>query len=168
MRGRFALFSATVVLSGALATFGSACTSPCFDYGGFDSTERVVAFEADVLPLLRTSCGLSSSCHGSPTSTRPYLGPKLADPLTPTDIDLIFSDNVGVPAVLEPEMSLVEPGDPEHSFLMHKMDGTFTCKTLACSTDATCGDTMPQGAKLLAPDLRQTVRLWIAQGAKKD
>lgn len=161
----------SALVAGALGALSplAACDggATCFDYGSFDGAAPAVSFQADVLPILRQACGLSSSCHGSQSSNRNYLGPALQDPApTPADIAAIFADNVGVPSDAEPTMAIVEPGDPANSFLLHKIDGTFECAALTCG--ASCGDTMPQGADLLPQADRDVIRRWVAQGAKND
>jgi len=139
----------------------------CYDYAAFDGTAPAVAFTADVLPILRTSCGLSNSCHGSEAAPmgQPYLGPPNGPAATQAQIDAIFAQNVSVKASKASEMNLIEPGKPDLSFMMHKIDGTFSCATVAC--DSACGGQMPVGAPLDAPKA-DTIRRWIAQGAKKD
>ena len=65
----------------------------CFDYTGYDGTTPTTSFAADVLPVFRTSCGLSSSCHGTEGGhplEQHYLGPKLKDPdPTPAQIQAL-------------------------------------------------------------------------------
>lgn len=144
----------------------------CFDYGCFKSDAPVVSFKADVLPILRTSCGLSSSCHGSETGTngQHYLGPKNSDPEpTAAQIQLIFDAWINQPPVVKAGMNLITPSDPEHSFFMSKLDG-LKCSKLTCS-GTECGALMPQGATetmLYDATKRDTLRRWIAQGAKND
>ena len=66
-------------------------------------------------------------------------------------------------------MSIVEPGDPQHSFLMHKLDHTLDCSLLQCAAVNDCGTTAPQGASNpLSADTRDAVRRWIAQGAQNN
>ena len=55
------------------------------------------------------------------------------------------------------ERSGVVPGDPEASFLLAKLDGTFDC-----------GLPMPLLTDLLPPDVIEGIRTWIAQGAPKN
>ena len=145
----------------------------CFDYSWFKGDAPVVTFKADVLPILRTSCGLATSCHNSENGPggQHYLGPKLSDPdPTAEQIAKIFEQSVGKMPVLNAGMNIITPGDPEHSFFMHKLDGV-KCSTLACAKDDGCGTLMPQGVKdtsLMPADKRDTLRRWIAQGAKND
>src|SRR5262249_42280391 len=64
---------------------GGSGTPGCFDYSSFDGMTPEVHFAADVLPILRGSCGLSTSCHGNENGSggQHYYGPKNSDP-TPT------------------------------------------------------------------------------------
>lgn len=145
----------------------------CFDYSSFKSDSPEVHFKADVLPIFRTSCGLSTSCHGSqsnpPAPEQVYLGPKLKDPdPTQDQIDAIFEQSVNKDAFVNPDMKIIAPGDPEHSFLLYKIDGV-SCSKLTCAKDDSCGTDMPPpSAKLIDADKRDTIRRWIAQGAKND
>lgn len=143
----------------------------CFAYSCFKGDAPAVSFKADVLPILRTSCGLSASCHNSENGPggQHYLGPKLSDPdPTPEQIALIFKQWVGTMPEINAGMNLITAGDPEHSFFMHKLDG-IECSDLACAKDKTCGGLMPLGAIDPMPaDKRDTLRRWIAQGAKND
>ena len=155
---------------------GSDCRADkdgCYNYSEscFKGDTPVVTFKQEVLPILRTSCGLSSSCHGNESGPggQHYLGPKLSDP-DPTDaqIALIFEQSVGKTPVVNAGMNLITPGDPEHSFFMYKLDGV-ACPKLACADSKSCGGLMPLGSTSPMPaDKRDTLRRWIAQGAKND
>lgn len=141
----------------------------CHDYTSFNSASRTVAFQADVLPIFRNSCGLSGACHGSEAGPagQSFLGPPTADgAITMTQLAAIFSQNVGATSVKATGMKIVEAGSPQKSFLMHKMDNTLTCSDVAC--EAGCGSSMPLANPILGEADRETVRLWIAQGAKND
>ena len=138
----------------------------CFDYASFNGMTPAVAFQADVLPIFRNSCGLSASCHGMQGGpiAQPFLGPpNSAGTASQTDIDAIFA-TIYDASVKEPNMKIVTPNDPANSFLMHKMDNSLKCETLTCGGN--CGGSMPLGGAILAQDQRDTVRRWIAQGAK--
>lgn len=159
---------ATSGVGGTESTGGA--PAACFDYASFDGASPGVSFLVDVLPLFRRSCGLSAACHNQQDPFgQPYLGPMLGEMVTPQNIDDILKGIVDVAALKEPGMAIVKTGDPEHSFLMHKIDGTLSCDALACAADQGCGTPMPQGAKELLPlHERDTIRRWIAQGAKNN
>lgn len=162
--------------SGTGGAGGSACEEigedGCFDYACYTESKANVSFSADVLPVFEQSCSLSSSCHGNPNSPngpsgyQPYLG-EVNPETTPSDVDLIFTTIVGADAVRSPNLKIVDPGKPETSFLMKKMDGDLDCSELAC-TGGDCLTSMPQGSGLLPRASRDLVRDWIAQGAAKN
>ncbi len=142
----------------------------CFDYGCY-VPGPARSFSQDVLPIFEQSCALSNSCHGDPTSPdpssgyRPYLGEVDPD-VTPSDIDLIFSLIVDQDSH-RASMKIVDPGKPETSFLMHKMDNDLSCASLGC-TGGDCGTVMPQGSSPLPAESRNIVRDWILSGANQD
>lgn len=68
---------------------------------------------------------------------------------------LSYRSMVGVPSLLVPGKVMVEPGNPERSFLLEK---------LRCG-DPQTGDRMPPGTRL-SLESQALVRDWIAQGAQ--
>jgi hypothetical protein len=121
----------------------------------------------------------------------PFLGVSSAagnTPVTTAQIAAIIAATVGQPAQLQssaidgtmvgnPSMSIVEAGDPSKSFMTYKFDGEFpaaptnadvNCSTLACTKTMNCGEAMPQGGPAISEDDRNTIRRWIAQGAKNN
>lgn len=168
--------SATALLSVVVLFVAPGCSDEangddkCHDYSAFNASSKVVSFKTDVLPIFRQSCGLSMACHQlqSGPAGQSYLGPGPNDPApTQADIDKIFAQNVDATAVKAPTMKIVEKGNPQKSFLMHKMDNTLECADVACG-EAGCGSKMPLTGDTLGATERDTVRLWIAQGAKND
>jgi hypothetical protein len=144
----------------------------CFDYACFTPPSEPVSFANDVLPVFEQSCALSAACHGNPTSPngpsgyQPYLG-EVNPEMTPSDITLIFSANVGQDAVGSPNLKIIDPGKPESSYLMKKMDGDLTCGALQC-VGGDCQDSMPQGSGVLSRETRDIVRGWILAGAENN
>ncbi len=143
----------------------------CFQQACVTPLTGTISFKTDVLPLFEQSCALSSSCHGNnqsptgPSGYQPYLG-EVNPETTPSDVDLIMATIVSQKSPTS-ALSIVEPGHPETSFLMHKMDGDVDCPDLGC-TGGDCGDTMPQGSTPMAREARDKVRAWIQQGAKNN
>jgi hypothetical protein len=134
-------------------------------------TTPTVTFGHDVLPIFESSCAIAGgTCHGDTTVAslgRPYLGEHDGG----TDAAFLLKGLVGVPAAEDPQMNIVNAGNPGQSYLMHKMDGDQCTLMQGCQTSHTqytnCGDLMPQGGITTLPaDTRDTVRRWIAQGAK--
>lgn len=115
---------------------------------------------ADVVPILTQSCAFSS-CHASHGASNHglFLAPKNDE-----DTALVKTGLMAKSHAL-PAMAYVAPGNPAESFLMHKLDGD-QCTLAARCVDGACGDSMPQGNPLLGEAARDTVRRWIAQGAK--
>jgi hypothetical protein len=168
--------------SGSSGSGGEGTSTPggCFDYTGFDETTPTVTFKADVLPIFQNSCGLSMSCHGANPPTVPsqmFLGPALPAMASSTDIAAIFAGAVGVKSVDDSDMDIIDPGSPESSFLMYKVDSDpmsvngVTCSTLTCAAPSSatpCLSGMPLDGDQLSLADRDTIRRWIAQGAKND
>jgi len=177
----FALFGAIATGCGddggstSTGSGGGACAAElgadgCFDATCFTPPSEPVSFRGAVLPILETSCSLSGSCHGNPSSPetaagyQPYLG-EVNPESTPSDVALILATIVGQPSRAATSLSIVAPGDPAGSFLLHKMDGSLECTAFAC--DVGCGDLMPLGSdEPLDRATRDTIRAWIAQGAE--
>lgn len=120
-----------------------------------DLTTPQVSFRNDVMPILNQSCTFSS-CHGAGSGTMT---------LRQGDAAGMRSQIVDVPSSTLPAMKRVAPGDPGHSFLMHKIDGDVCTLKDQC-VQQTCGDTMPQSSDMLDEATRDVIRRWIAQGAK--
>jgi polyvinyl alcohol dehydrogenase (cytochrome) len=74
---------------------------------------------------------------------------------------------VGVPSSQLPSMKRVEPGDPDRSWLVQKLDGTQNQFDAQC-VGGFCGSAMPPGAVLLTPEEREAIRAWIRAGAQND
>ena len=68
------------------------------------------------------------------------------------------SNTVGVPSVEQPAFLRVAPGDPEGSYLVHKIEGRGSIS----------GDPMPQGGPPLSSTEIADIRAWIAAGAMND
>jgi hypothetical protein len=70
-----------------------------------------------------------------------------------------------------PDWSRIKAGDPEHSYLMRKLDGSERCGDLTCvvvlGSPKPCGERMPGGdsATPLDPGELKMIRDWIKQGA---
>ncbi len=150
---------------------GQSCSSDvdaegCFDASCWTEVEGR-SFRADVLPILERSCSLSGACHGDASSPansagyRPYLG-NVDEQANPSDVAAIRAVLIGQKSPSS-ALSLVEPGRPEDSYLMHKVDGTLDCARAACGE--LCGKAMPDPNGLLPRSDRDTLRDWIAQGA---
>jgi hypothetical protein len=134
--------------------------------GGTDLSMPLVSFHDDIMKLFNNSCG-ASTCHG--TKTLPmgglFLGQESA---MRSDAAEVWAGLVGPRSQELPTMAYVTPGDPSMSYLMHKLDGDQCQFDAQCGTGS-CGDVMPQDNDQALPvGNRDTVRRWIAQGARNN
>ena len=130
---------------------------------GTDLTTPAVTFKAQVLgTIFVNNCG-TSSCHGvTPGMGGLFLGTSTAD--APT----VYAELVGKDSTELLSMPFVTAGDPEQSYLMHKMDGDQCQFNQQCVAPG-CMASMPYGATMALPvAYRDLVRRWIAQGAQDD
>jgi len=104
-------------------------------------------FSADIVPILRSRCAV---CH--------LTGEEAGNmSLVP---DAAYENLVGVKS---PTTGLVrvEPGKPDASYLIMKLEGTYLSK-------GGSGARMPFGAEPLSADNIKLIRDWIAAGASKN
>jgi hypothetical protein len=119
-------------------------------------TPEPVSFSADVQPILTENC---VGCHGGDT---PAAGMNLA-------AGQAFANTVDVRAVQTDTSTLldrIEPGNPEASYLIHKIQGTQT----ASPTIRGRGQRMPLGCptaerRCLTAEEIQLIRQWVVEGA---
>jgi len=184
----FTIFLPAFLLLGGVGVGGSSLTAcgnsssvggDCFDNSSIDLTTPTVSFKKDVLPTFRQSCGLSTSCHGDPNGGslggQHFYGPSMSAPApSAADLQAIMDQSVGKASTANPDMMVIKAGDPGNSFMMYKLDGDptavngVTCETLTCAKDMSCLLAMPSGGPQLPAASRDTIRRWIAQGAKND
>jgi hypothetical protein len=104
-----------------------------------------VSFARDVAPVLRNECATCHMTGEEPGGMKLY--PSAA-----------YRSLVKAPSQ-ESRLQRVSPGDPQASYLLHKLEGTHL------DVGGT-GVQMPFGLAPLAKETRDTIRRWIAQGAK--
>ncbi|HFE46339.1 MAG TPA: hypothetical protein ENJ18_12730 [Nannocystis exedens] len=105
-----------------------------------------VDYVADIQPIWDSRC--VDGCH-TPGGSQPGI---------PLDPDVSYGTLVGKPSVQLPSMNIVEPGDPDTSYLWHKLNNT--------QVDAGgSGGSMPLGSMLPADELAK-VKTWISGGAE--
>lgn len=138
----------------------------CLDNSLADPMSPMVNFKVDVVQnIFQKNCSLNDGCHAAQqmgSTAQPYLGP-ISGTVVDAQKNQVYAEIAGVAAVKEPDMMIVDPGHPETSFIMYKIDHDLACSRLKCG--AACGDPMPQKATQLEKTDRDTVRRWIAQGA---
>ena len=111
------------------------------------------ATAADVQPILAHNCAVGG-CHLS----APGAGGLVLAVASPTWPDAL----IGVPAHENPAMDLVAAGDPDRSWLVRKLAGSFC--GVSCDPALGCGAAMPFGTPLSDAD-RGTVAAWVLAGA---
>ncbi len=100
----------------------------------------------NVQPILTANC--TTGCHGGAT---PILGQNLSEGQT-------IATTVNVASIELPSMDRIEPGDPDSSYLVHKIQGTQ-------ASDGGTGERMPLGRGALSQSQIDIIRAWIADGA---
>jgi hypothetical protein len=149
------------------------------DYSKFQETKPAVSLRNDLLTArgtFRFSCAFNTTCHGNPDRSQAnlYLGQQGEDGGVAIDemANLVHAGMVGQPSQAAPGIPLVDPGKPETSFLMMKLDGCLDDVEAQCEgtasrlTDHPCGSLMPEGNKDPLPAVeRDLIRTWIKQGA---
>jgi hypothetical protein len=84
-----------------------------------------------------------------------------------TSCRLGYANLVDVPSTLLPIRVRVEPGSPEVSWLMQKLDGSQNAFDDQC-VGGSCGAPMPLEPPPLDAAVRDALRSWIASGAPND
>lgn len=107
-----------------------------------ESQEQLVAELASIQQQVFTP--ICTGCHSGAAAP---LGLRL-------DEGAAFAMLVGAPSVEVPSLNRVQPGDPDASYLIHKLEGT-----------AAVGARMPLNAPPLPADTIAVIRQWIANGA---
>jgi hypothetical protein len=108
-------------------------------------------FSSITANLLVPRCA-TSACHtGSPPDAAPVS----------LDAERAWVELVGVPSVQVPGLAVVEPGDPQASYLVHKLRGT------AASVGG-FGNPMPPSDEPLTEAQILAIEAWIASGAPND
>ena len=136
---RFRSTSWAFVVSCVIAACGESGTEP-----------GEVSFSQQIQPILTDRCAFGG-CHAS---TSPAAGQSLAEGLS-------YMSTVNVPSEELPSMHRVEPGDPDQSYLVHKIQGTHL-------DVGGSGLRMPRGQEPLSDDQIQLIRNWILQGARNN
>ncbi len=111
---------------------------------------------AEVQAIFSRSCTVGMSCHGT-------AGVHGDLDLSP---GLSFAALVRQPSVLLPRVQRVNPGDPDGSWLIVKIEGTMSRYRECQQMPDACGTRMPMvGGAALSPEDLSTLRRWIAGGA---
>ena len=106
--------------------------------------EPTISYASNIQPIYDASCALAG-CH---LGSAPAFGLNLAAGVS-------YEATVGVNSLERPKLQLVEPGNPDDSYLVRKIEG---------GPDI-AGDPMPDNAPPLPPDEMDAVRQWITECA---
>jgi mono/diheme cytochrome c family protein len=109
-----------------------------------------VSFSQQVQPIFTAKCALSG-CHGSGN---------LQPPEKPMNLSAgqAYSNTVNVSSAQLGSMDRIEPGQPDRSYLVHKIQGTHL-------QVGGSGVRMPATGDFLSQSQIDLIRSWIAQGA---
>jgi hypothetical protein len=124
-----------------------------------DVGPRVLRAEVD--DIFKNSCSFASGCHGSkPGQANLFIPPRSVSDWYPNLVNVTSTEN--------PKMKLITKGDPQNSWVVHKMVGDLCAFKKDCKD--TCGERMPQASTLpavVAGDFSKIVE-WIRQGAPEE
>lgn len=105
------------------------------------------SFSGDIQPILTVTCASSYACHAGPT---PQRGLSLEPGLS-------YANLVNVPSASLPPLLRVEPGKPDSSALILRLDSSSVARRGLAR--------MPFTTDPLPDPVVQTIRNWIANGA---
>ena len=132
----------------ALVSFlGAACAGDGTGLEGVGGGNAGPTLSADVQPIFTATCAFSG-CH---VGSDPQEGQNLSAGQT-------FSNVVNVASNELPTMDRVEPGQPDSSYLVHKIQGTHL-------QVGGSGDRMPLARSPLSQAEIDVIRAWIQAGA---
>jgi len=164
---RVFLLSGSVLLASALVIGCSDASTPSSSSGGSSSsssgaTGTTVSFTDDVAPILATNCALAA-CHSSKESNLNFY--------ITYDPAQMYSELMKASPTC-PSSRFVEPGKPEESMIMLKMDNEQDKLPESCASarrsEMPPGDPPKSGNALLQKADRDVIRNWIKQGAKNN
>ncbi|GBD32112.1 MAG: hypothetical protein KatS3mg081_2171 [Gemmatimonadales bacterium] len=120
---------------------------------GEDTTQpgnNQVSFSQQIQPIFTASCALGG-CHGSGN---------LQPPEKPMNLSAgqAYSNTVNVSSAQLGSMDRIEPGQPDQSYLVHKIQGTHL-------QVGGSGVRMPATGNFLSQSQIDLIRTWVAQGA---
>ena len=123
----------------------------CFSEHVADPGDGPVSFAQDVQPIFTGSCALGG-CHSNPANPS-------EKPMRLTQAEA-YDAIVNVSAAELPSMDRIEPGNPDRSYLVHKIQGTH-------QQQGGSGDRMPIGGALSQAQIA-TIRRWVTEGAQRN
>lgn len=129
-----------------MSSSSSSSSGAAYEPSGFACSGAKPSWASDVSPILAASCA-HEGCH---------------IPLSGAPSGWVFLRGVGGVGIVAEQCSdsrlFIAPGDPEGSYVIHKMTDHNICT----------GQTMPKDAALMAEGEVQTVYDWICDGAQNN
>lgn len=129
------------------------CLTGCFSDRPTEPSGPTVSFAADIQPIFSGSCAFSG-CHGT-TNANPGAKPMVLA------AGQAYDHIVGVTAAELSTMQRIHPGQPDQSYLVHKLQGTHL-------TVGGAGGRMPLGSAPLAQAQIDRIRAWVTAGAPRN
>ena len=130
----------------AAVRFATLISTPAVTNANFVVVDPVVTgvnFATQIQPIFSQRCDHCHSGGGAPQGLR-------------LDAANSYDDLVDVPSQEVPSLKRVDPGDPDNSYLVQKIEGT-----------AAVGGRMPLGGSRLPQEEIDLIRQWIGQGAEE-
>jgi hypothetical protein len=125
----------------------------CFSEHTTGPSGGAVSFAADVQPILSGSCALSN-CHGT-SNANPAGKPMVLA------TGQAYDNIVGVSAAQLTSMQRIRAGEPNNSYLIHKLQGTH-------QSVGGSGGRMPLGSAALSQAQIDLIRRWVTEGARRN
>jgi hypothetical protein len=125
----------------------------CFSERPTGPSGGAVSFTNDIQPILAGGCAFSG-CHGT-TNANPAAKPMV---LTTGQA---YDNIVNVFAAQLTTMRRITPGQPDNSYLIHKLQGTHLGV-------GGFGNRMPAGQPALSQTTINLIRTWVANGAPRN
>ncbi len=160
---RFASLLVPWVLAVGCSSDPPASTPSADDAGGdacvpftVGASSGATVTRAEIDTIFERSCSFSS-CHGrAPGEGKLHLPPRATSDW--------YVEVVNVASTAHPTMKRVVPGDPQNSFLVHKLTDGLCALAKDC-VGGDCGERMPQGNDALPADELEKIVEWIRNGA---
>jgi hypothetical protein len=136
-----------------LSMLVAATMAGCFSDRPTGPSGTTVSFANDVQPILTNNCA-SSGCHGT-ANANPTGKPMVL--VAGQAYDAI----VGVTSAQLATMQRIRPGQPDQSYLIHKLQGSHTGV-------GGSGQRMPLGRAALSQAQIDLIRRWVTEGARRN
>ncbi len=138
------------LLIGWVVIAATACAGDGTGLDDDNNGDAEISFANDIQPIFTNSCALSG-CHAG---SSPQVGLNLSEGQS-------FQNIVSVASVELASMNRITPGEPDNSYLIHKIQGTQ-------GSVGGVGDRMPLTGCCLSQAQIDTIRAWGEAGAENN